>query len=298
MPAPDGHAPGAAKTVSAVREAAPAKINLALHTTGRRPDSYHLLDSLVVFSAFGDEVEVARAEQDSFSVSGPFASSVPDDASNLVLRAKDALQAIAPASPTSIRLTKNLPVASGVGGGSSDAAAALRALVSLQGLTLSAEQLRGIAFPLGADLPMCLTARPLRARGIGEQIDLIENMPALHLVLVNPGVEVSTPAVFKKLARPDNPPMPALPAHISFKAMLGWLALTRNDLEAPALAIAPAITEALSALRANHAAFARMSGSGATCFGLFETASAAMLAAENIRALQPNWFTAATQTTV
>jgi 4-diphosphocytidyl-2-C-methyl-D-erythritol kinase len=196
----------------------------------------------------------------------------------------------------SIRLTKNLPIASGVGGGSSDAAAALKALDRLWKLGRDHSELAGIGVPLGADLPMCLAARPLIARGIGEAMELLSGFPTLHLVLVNPGVALSTPMVFKELSRPDNPPLPRLPTPLDLAALLAWLSATRNDLEAPAHFLAPQIGEALAALSAQSAAFVRMSGSGASCFGLFENASQAKLAADTIRAARPSWFVVATRT--
>lgn len=285
-------------TLDAVTEDAPAKINLALHVTGRRADGYHLLESLVVFTEFGDRIEVAEAAKDAFSVNGPFGDHVPADAGNLVLRARDAFRAFD--GPTkrsvSINLTKNLPIASGVGGGSSDAAATLKALNRLWGSGLTEAQLAEIGLPLGADLPMCLAVRPLIARGIGEKLEPLGDFPALDIVLVNPGVAVSTPQVFKALASPDNPPLPVLHQITTFAALVNWLKLARNDMEAAARSLAPPIGDALNALTSQRAAFSRMSGSGSTCFGLFSSAAAAQSTAEAIRAAQPGWFVVATET--
>ncbi|RAZ92744.1 4-(cytidine 5'-diphospho)-2-C-methyl-D-erythritol kinase [Mesorhizobium hawassense] len=277
---------------------APAKINLALHVTGQRADGYHLIDSLGVFTRFGDRLEIEPAEHDQFSVSGRYAAGLPLDADNLVVKARDALRREAgaqPAPPVAIRLEKNLPIASGVGGGSSDAAAALNALARLWKLDIDGTSLARIGLSLGADLPMCLKGKPLIARGIGDEMSPLPVFPALGLVLVNPGVAVSTPDVFKALARRDNEALPPLPKRLDFHAVRNWLETTRNDLEAPARSIEPAIGEALKALKRADAAFMRMSGSGATCFGLFETGNVAKRAAIEIRARHPDWFVAATR---
>jgi len=279
---------------------APAKINLALHVTGRRADGYHLLETLVVFSAFGDAVTVEAAKADAFTIGGAHGAGLPADASNLVIAARDRLRAAHPAettTPVAIHLDKRLPVASGVGGGSSDAAAALKALADIWGLDAGSETIAGIGASLGADVPMCLHGRPLVARGIGHDLEPLGAWPAFDMVLVNPGVAVATPAVFGRLDRRDNPPLPPLPDRPDRDAALAFLSAARNDLEVPALALAPQIGEALGALRATGAGFARMSGSGATCFGIFEDADAAQAAAARIRADQPGWFVQATRTT-
>ncbi|MGB3501908.1 MAG: 4-(cytidine 5'-diphospho)-2-C-methyl-D-erythritol kinase [Mesorhizobium sp.] len=286
-------------SVVMLTEFAAAKINLALHVTGRRPDGYHLLDSLVAFGRFGDRIVVSPSSEDSFAVDGPFAPSVPLDASNLVLKARDALRtAHSPgmAQPVSIRLTKNLPVASGVGGGSSDAAATLRALNQLWGAGLGPSELAAIGLSLGADVPMCLSSAALVARGVGDEVSPLAAFPSLGIVLVNPNVPVSTPAVFAALQSRDNAPMPPLPASIDFHSLRNWLDLTRNDLEPAAIRIAPAIGHAISALNRAGSGFTRMSGSGATCFGLYETGNVAKRAAAAIRACNPDWFVAATRT--
>lgn len=276
---------------------APAKINLALHVTGRRADGYHSLESLAVFTRYGDSVTVSSSRDDGFSISGPFGHLVPDDGDNLVLRARNQLRAGAAASGRAVAITlaKHLPVASGIGGGSSDAAATLATLARLwdigdDGVVAAAEA-------LGADVPMCLAARPLVATGIGHEVREVPAFPALWLVLANPGVPVSTPDVFRALSRRDNPPLPPLPRGPEFGSVLSWLTATRNDLEAPAMAMAPPISGALSALRRNDAAFARMSGSGATCFGVFATEAAAKRAAMAISAAEPSWFVVSTRTT-
>ena len=277
---------------------APAKINLALHVTGQRADGYHLIESLAVFTRFGDRVTVSASDQDSFSVSGPFAAHVPLDETNLALRARDALRAVFPveaATPVAITLEKNLPVASGIGGGSSDAAATLRGLAELWAIDDTA--LARIGLSLGADLPMCLAARPLIARGVGDELTTLPRFPALGLVLVNPGVAVSTADVFGALTQRDNAPLPPLPTHVDFHSLRNWLETTRNDLEPAAREIEPAIGTAAAALDRAGSGFTRMSGSGATCFGLFETGNVAKRAAVAIRGRHPGWFVAATHST-
>lgn len=281
--------------MASIARRAPSKINLALHVTGRRADGFHALESLAVFTRYCDRITVSTSLEDRFDVSGPFAGAVPDDGGNLVLKARDRLREGAASSTgqVAIRLEKNLPAASGIGGGSSDAAATLASLARLWGLASASEAARS----LGADVPMCLSARPLIATGIGHEIREIEAFPPLWLVLVNPGVPVSTPEVFRALARRDNPPLPPLPSSPDIAGVLSWLGSTRNDLEAPAMTIAPSIASALSALRNNDAAFARMSGSGATCFGIFATEPAAMRAAKTIGTAEPSWFVVSTRTT-
>jgi 4-diphosphocytidyl-2-C-methyl-D-erythritol kinase len=277
---------------------APAKINLALHVTGRRGDGYHLLESLVVFTRFGDRVEIEPADSDRFSIAGRYATSVPIDDSNLVVKAREALRSRAgqqSTPPVAIRLEKNLPVASGVGGGSSDAAAALRGLVRTWELDIGEAELVRIGLSLGADVPMCLSARPLVARGVGDELSPVPDFSALGLVLVNPGTPVSTADVFAALSHRDNEPLPPLPRRIDFHSLRNWLEVTRNDLEPAALALQPAIGRALSWLDKAGSGFSRMSGSGATCFGLFETGNVAKRAAASIRSHYPEMFVAATR---
>ncbi len=277
---------------------APAKLNLALHVTGRRADGYHLIDSLVAFTRFGDRVTISPSDEDRFEMTGPYAAGLPPDDGNLALRALKAMRAeFARTEPVSIVLEKNLPVASGVGGGSSDAAAVMRGLAAIWHLPIDQQRLARIGIGFGADVPMCLAARPLIARGIGEEISPVEGFPSLGIVMVNPGVGVSTAAVFAALASRDGTPLPPLPSHIDFHTLCNWLETTRNDLEAPARALQPAINGALSALKKAGAHFVRMSGSGATCFGLFESGNLAKRAASEIRKRKPDWFVAATRNT-
>ncbi len=282
-----------------VVETAPAKINLALHVTGRRDDGYHLLDSLVTFAEDGDELVFQASDSDSFRVIGRFGSELsPDD--NLVLKARDLLRAALdenaqPHGPVSITLDKSLPIASGIGGGSADAAATLRGLLRLWKAELLAERLQQMALQLGADVPMCLASTPLRARGIGEAIDTVA-MPSVPLVLVNPLKPVSTPEIFRSLKRRDNDPIGEMfmPADVS--AWMQSLSTLRNDLQPPAEALVPEIAEACDLLRQSLAGYVRMSGSGATCFGLYETEAAAMKAALALSVYRPNWYVLLTRT--
>ncbi len=269
-----------------LHEVARAKLNLCLHVTGRRADGYHLLDSLVVFPALGDRLWAEPATGLSLSVCGPFADQLPADGDNLVLRAAALF-----GTGAALRLEKNLPAAGGIGGGSADAAATLRLMARMLDAPLP-EARRTLA--LGADVPVCVESRPARMAGIGEQITPLAPLPTLWCVLVNPGAACPTPAVFAALERRDGSPLPEIPARFAdAEALLDYLFATRNDLEAPARRLVPAIGEALEALAASGAALARMSGSGATCFGLFEDEGAALSAAERLRAAAPGWWVAA-----
>jgi 4-diphosphocytidyl-2-C-methyl-D-erythritol kinase len=271
----------------AVSEAAPAKLNLCLHVTGRRADGYHLLDSLVVFADVADRVSAAPGEGLSLKVTGPEGAGLAAQPDNLVLRAARALGVTGAA----LVLEKHLPLASGIGGGSADAAAALRALARLTGRALPpAEQV----LRLGADVPVCLASRPARMSGIGEVLAPLPPLPPLWAVLANPRVAVPTPQVFAALTRRDNPPLPDLPvaALASAQSFAVWLAQhTRNDLVAPARRVASILAEVQSALAATpDCLLARMSGSGGTHFGLFASATAAETAARSLSDAHPGWW--------
>jgi len=265
---------------------APAKINLTLHVTGRRGDGYHLLDSLVVFADVGDRITVAPADALTLTLGGPMQAGVPTDCRNLVVRAARAMGV----SGAAIHLDKHLPAASGLGGGSSDAAAAMRALADLTGCALPPD--RGLS--LGADVPVCILARSCRMQGVGEVLTALR-LPPLHLVLVNARIAVPTGAVFQGLERRDNPPMPdRLPGFADCVELANWLRGMRNDLENPARAAVPAVDQTLEALRQTGCLIARMSGSGATCFGLYRDAPAAERARAAIARTHPGWWCAAT----
>ncbi len=263
---------------------APAKINLALHVLGQRADGYHLLDSLVMFANVGDRLTARAAERSTLTLSGPMAEGVPAGPDNLVLRA-----AALAGRNAEFTLEKHLPMEAGLGGGSSDAAAALRALEALGGA------LEGDPAALGADVPVCLHGRACLMRGIGEDITPVDDLPRLAAVLANPGVPLSTPRVFGALAQKENAPMPRLPRAPDLEAFIAFLDKhTRNDLEAPARGLVREIGELLDRLWALRGArLARMSGSGASCFALFDDWHAAEEAAAELRAAKPGWWVSA-----
>jgi 4-diphosphocytidyl-2-C-methyl-D-erythritol kinase len=271
---------------------APAKINLTLHVTGRREDGYHTLDSLVSFAPVGDLLTISEGDGLSLRVSGPEAAGVPEDGSNLVVKAAALL-----GGEADLKLHKALPAASGIGGGSADAAATLRGVAGRAGDDGSAEALLAThgeqILALGADVPMCLYARPLRAEGIGDALTPLA-LPPVAAVLVNPRLQVSTPAVFRALERRDNTPMPAdLPPMSDAAELIAFLSEMRNDLQAPACAVQPAIHDVLARITAQPGCkLARMSGSGATCFGLFLSEGEAAAAAEAIAVVEPGWWVA------
>ena len=271
-------------------EFAPAKINLTLHVTGQRADGYHLLDSLVVFAGVGDQITADPAAKGlSLSITGAQAANLPVSPDNLVLRAARAFGADLGAGLT---LEKRLPVASGIGGGSADAAATLRALAALWGLPLPAP---AEVTALGADVPVCLAGRPCRMQGIGDWLEpLSAPLPKARLVLVNPGIALSTPLVFKALEKRDNAPMPAdIPLFSTIEALVDFLKAGRNDLEAAAISVAPRIGQVLDSLASEPGCLlARMSGSGATCFGLFAEADHSGRAAAKLQAAHPDWWVA------
>lgn len=279
-----------------VRRAAPAKLNLYLHVLGRRGDGYHLLDSLVAFADIGDVVGAREASSLTLEITGLFARVLAGDpAENLVLRAAKALAGSAGIeAKAALLLEKNLPLASGIGGGSSDAAATLRALAELWRLDLGDPRLGGIAASLGADVPVCLLGKTAWLGGIGEAVEPAPPLPACCVVLVNPGVALATPAVFKARSGAFSAParFDARPADAA--ALAALLAGRRNDLEAAAIGLAPEISGVIEALAAQPGALiARMSGSGATCFALFAEPAAAHAAAERLRGERPRWWVAA-----
>lgn len=281
-----------------VVQAAPAKINLALHVTRRREDGYHDLESLVVFAEVADELEAETAPRDALTISGPFGQGLNGGDTNLVMRAVAAFRARWPnAVPhgLALRLTKNLPVAAGIGGGSADAAAALRLMAGLSNQPVALPDLSDIAARLGADVPACLVSTPLLARGVGELLEPLPQFPNCHLVLVNPLIPLATADVFRRLRDHDNYPLPALPDPLTRPAQLGiWLAETRNDLQPPAIKLVPAIGDIIADLAETQGCIlARMSGSGATVFGLFGSSGQAHQAAQVMRERNPDHWVAA-----
>ena len=286
----------------ALTEAAPAKVNLYLHLRGRRADGYHLLDSLAVFPAIGDRLSVAPGSAPGLSleIDGPFGGGLAADPGNLVLRAARALAGAQGRAPdAALRLEKNLPVASGIGGGSSDAAAALRLLSRLWGVAVP----EGLALGLGADVPVCLGApEPRCMAGIGERLSPAPLMPDFWIVLVHPGVAVATGAVFAAVERRTMPPDPPPPegGFTDFPALRDWLARCRNDLQPAAVSICPVIAEVLAALDSAELAeapLARMSGSGATCFALHGREAEALAQAARLRRSRPGWWVVAAPVT-
>ncbi|SPH23376.1 4-diphosphocytidyl-2-C-methyl-D-erythritol kinase [Defluviimonas aquaemixtae] len=271
-----------------IEEFAPAKVNLTLHVTGRRADGYHLLDSLVVFAGVGDRVTVEASDALSLTLAGPEAAGLVADRDNLVLKAARFFD---PGFRARITLWKALPVASGIGGGSADAAATLRALSRLTGRPLPAP---GEAATLGADVPACLRGRALRLRGIGELLEVVPRIPPFEILLVNPRVTVPTPSVFASLTERWNPAMnDDLPDWPDVTAFCAWLRRHRNDLSEPARRVAPVIDDVLALVRETGCLHAGMSGSGATCFGLYPADGSTAAAAEAfVRLRRPDWWSA------
>jgi len=259
-----------------------AKVNLTLHVTGQRDDGYHLLDSLVAFASVGDTIRAEAAPTLGLTVDGPFADDI-STMDNLVLDAARFLDADRGAD---LAITKRLPVASGIGGGSADAAATMRALSTLWGVPVPDNTL-----PLGADVPVCLQDRAVRMKGVGEQIAAVSKLPQVPAVLVNPMVPVATSDVFKALTKRDNAPMPeVIPSFETVLDLATWLDGQRNDLQVAAISLVPEIQTCLDAL--GRGLIARMSGSGATCFGLFATPAAATAEARRIAEMHPDLWIA------
>lgn len=267
-------------------EFAPAKVNLALHITGQRADGYHLLDSLVVFAGVGDRISARPADDLTLTITGAQAGNLPVTDDNLCLRAAHAMGAAA-----ALRLEKMLPVSSGIGGGSADAAAVLRLLARMTGRALpsAADVLK-----LGADVPVCLSGRPTRMTGIGDGLHALAHpLPAAWLVLVNPAQAVSTPQVFRTLDKRDNAPMQDLPRLKCAAELAAWITMQRNDMETAATRLLPVIGQVRTTLSAQPGCLvSRMSGSGATCFGLFADPLGAAAAARAIAARYPQWWVA------
>ena len=279
-----------------MRRFAPAKVNLYLHVGERRPDGYHDLASLVVFADAGDWIEARPAKDFALHLSGPFAPALASDPGNIILSAARALQLWAnerghAAPPVELSLEKNLPVASGIGGGSSDAAATLHLLKDFWSLPASPEDLASIGVTLGADVPMCLLAESALASGIGEILSPVHKMPDCAMVLVNPMVPVATASVFRNLHARSGAFQASLPRVMAIRTLSVLLDHTMNDLAAPAKIQAPVIMRVEQALVTSPGCLvARMSGSGATCYGLFATMEEADAAAGLIAKAWPQWW--------
>jgi 4-diphosphocytidyl-2-C-methyl-D-erythritol kinase len=271
-------------------ESAPAKVNLFLHVTGRRADGYHLLDSVAVFAGLADRITFEPSDTLSLTITGPFARFLSAEPDNLVLRAARMLAAESGTHPAgALNLDKQIPVASGIGGGSADAAAASRLLCRMWGVQPDGPALDRIASALGADVPVCLRSRPMRMRGVGEVLTPAPSLPPCGLLLVNPGVPLATASVFRARSGGYSAEAVLPDGWDTAREMAASLGGLANDLEAPAISLVPAIRDVLRAISATRGCLlARMSGSGATCFGLFAAASDAEAAAELVR---PGWWT-------
>ena len=278
-------------TTPELAEAAPAKVNLHLHVLGRRSDGYHLLDSLVAFAGAADQLRYRPGGALALRLDGPEAAALAAEEDNLVLRAARLLAAEAGIAPHgTLRLTKCLPVASGIGGGSADAAATLRLLDRAWGLGWGGARLALLAARLGADVPVCLDSRPARMGGVGEVLCAAPALPPAGLVLANPRIPLATPAVFRARGGGFSAEAALPGAWPDAAAMARDLAACGNDLEAAAIDLCPAVAEVLAALRGLPGCLlARMSGSGATCFALFADAGAAEAAATRLPAAWWRW---------
>jgi len=289
------------EVAASVTRPARAKLNLTLRITGRRADGYHLLDSLVAFAELGDRVTARLADGTSFTLRGPFAAALAAESDNLVTRAAASLAAAAAvpadlAARTALDLEKNLPVASGIGGGSADAAATLDALMALWRVDLAAAARERLALSLGADVPVCLAGRPSRMTGIGESLESLPSLPATYLVLVNPRLPCPTGPVFKARQGGFSAPLGAWQPPKSAADLAALVRAGGNDLERPAVSLCPPVAAILARLRGEATCLAAaMSGSGGTCFGLFARDSDAREAAARIAADQPGWWVAPTR---
>ena len=273
-----------------IKVTAHAKVNLTLHVVGQRANGYHDLQSLVCLTEFGDQVHLSPASEFGFHVTGPYALGIPVDDSNLVVQAAESMaHKYSRSLNCKIVLEKNLPMASGIGGGSSDAAAAMKALSQFWSVPLpNVDEL----MTLGADIPVCMSTGLTLMEGAGEQITHLSPAPNWGLLLVNPNVGVSTPAVFHSLRSKNNPQMQG-----TFEKCqdIAWLCHQRNDLEPPAVALVPEVAAVIDAISATpQCQVARMSGSGATCFGIFPALNQAQTAARTLQHAHPDWWVVST----
>lgn len=278
--------------MSVLTVAAPAKLNLYLHVTGRRPDGYHTLDSLVAFAGIQDMIRVEESRGLTLDIEGPFKDDVPHGEKNIVLQAALALrEKLEAPMGAKITLVKRLPVASGLGGGSADAAATLSALMQLWKDAPVDDELMALALKLGADVPVCLAGLACFVGGIGEELTPAPKLPESWVVLVNPGVALSTPSVFAAREGDFSKPNRFDYAPADSAELAAILAERTNDLHAPALTMAPVIGDVLKALKDRPGCrLARMSGSGATCFALFDTADTAIQATMALDKGHPGWW--------
>lgn len=279
-----------------IRLTAAAKLNLFLHVTGKRTDGYHLLESLVAFTEFGDELTIEPAETLILDITGPFAGTLENGGENLVMKAARLLQShTGCAQGAHISLQKNIPVGAGLGGGSSDAAAALLGLKKLWGSAISDAGLQILALKLGSDVPVCLLRQPAWMQGMGEILAPVDFHNALWVVLVNPRISLPTAEVFRRFSGSFASACPAPENFYSRNDLFTYIAPKHNMLEAAATALVPAIGDVLAAIGATECKLARMSGSGATCFGIYDNEISARQAAREIQRKHPNWWAVATR---
>jgi 4-diphosphocytidyl-2-C-methyl-D-erythritol kinase len=271
--------------MASITEYAYAKVNLALHITGQRADGYHLLDSLVSFAlACADRVEVTLGAE-GFTVSGLMATPELANGDNLCVQAARLM-----GQRATIHLDKHLPIQAGIGGGSADAAAVLRALARAKGVAVPTAQ----SVQLGADVPVCCAAHTARMQGIGVKVTLLPHIEPLQAVLVNPRVHVPTPQIFKAITVKTNPPLTA-PIPTRPSDLIAWLRAQRNDMQDAAISVAPIIAQCLNVIEgSDQCQLARMSGSGATCFGIYPSEHTAHRAAKSIQHAHPEWWVCAT----
>lgn len=287
-------------------ELAPAKINLALHIIGQYDNGYHALESLVGFTDFGDVITGQLSKKDHLQIKGPFSKylekhdlSQDSFTDNLIIKARNLLRQWADknkiqAPQVALTCDKHIPVAAGIGGGSADAAATLRLLIKLWDLPIPTTDLAELALTLGADVPACLQSRPLLMEGIGDALRPIHQMPDCPILLVNPMIQISTPDIFQTLLNKDNPKISPPLAYQTDQALYEFLRAARNDLQPPAIKIAPQIANCRDMLERTDPILCRMSGSGATCFALYSTQEQAENAQKCIQQQQANWFAKAT----
>lgn len=277
--------------------AAPAKVNLYLRILAQRDDGYHLIDSVIAFAVEADFLAVTPADDITLEIDGSFAATLDDGFDNLVLRAAYALSETTEVSDGAvIRLTKNLPVAAGIGGGSADAAATLRLLVRFWRLDVDREALEHIALSLGADVPACLSGETLRAEGIGERLEVAPALPPMEIVLVNNGRPMDTASVFSAHSGAFSEPAPTPLQFVDAASAARWYGALGNDLLDPACRTEPSIRDTLAALEAEDSCLlAQLSGSGSTCFAIFETRDAASAAASRLSEDHPGWWVRASR---
>lgn len=278
--------------LSLISRVAPAKINLFLHVIGRRCDGFHLLDSLIVFADYGDYLEISQSEEIELAVHGPFSRDLPNNENNLVFRAAHLLvEAFDIKAGVTIRLKKNLPVASGIGGGSADAAACLTLLRDFWNINCDDEAITRIASRLGSDVPACLAGSAIRMENVGNSVQTVSGVPRFWAILVNPGVKLLTSEVFGNFGRDYKEETSISSYHYSFSNFIDYLSSLNNDLEHVACALQPSIRDVLESLtRLEGCVLARMSGSGATCFGIFSDLNAAKTGVELLSGQNRNWW--------